>query len=151
MYHWLIRRQIRTSFEEHLSRGEFERLVAGLSEDVDHVFPGDNALGGRRTSRKTVRQWFERLGRLFPVHEFRVLRVVARGWPWSTWVAVEWVADLVPAAGRAYRNEGAHWIHIRWGKVTYFHAYLDTQKAADALSQLAEHRVAEATAAPIED
>jgi ketosteroid isomerase-like protein len=98
-----------------------------------------------------VLRWFERLGRLFPGHDFDVHRVISRGWPWSTWVAVEWTAHLRPAAGEAYDNHGAHWIHLRWGKATSFHAYLDTQLVAQACRELAARGVEEGAAAPIVD
>jgi ketosteroid isomerase-like protein len=98
-----------------------------------------------------VARWFERLDRLFPGHEFDVRRIASRGWPWSTWVAVEWVAHLVPAAGPPYENEGSHWIHIRWGRVTYFHGYLDSQRVADACAEMTAAGIDEAAAAPITD
>lgn len=134
-----------------LGRSEFDALVAGLAPDVHHVFPGDGPLGGERRSRESVALWFERLGRLFPGHEFTVSRVVSRGWPWSTWVAVQWTARLTPARGPAYTNDGTHWIHLRWGKATYFHAYLDTALVEAACSEMARQGVAEAAAEPIGD
>src|SRR5437588_2987624 len=116
MYHWFVRRRARAAFDR-LSRCELQLMVADLADDVDHTFPGEHALGGERHSREAVARWFERLHRLFPGHEFEVQRVVSRGWPWSTWVAVEWLARLTPLEGEPYANEGTHWIRIRWGKV----------------------------------
>lgn len=149
MYHLLVRRRTRAVFEQ-LSRGAWGEVLGGLSDDVEHGFPGDHPLGGVRHSREAVARWFERLERLFPGHEFRVHRVSAAGWPWSTWVAVQWSARLTPAHGEPYVNEGAHWIQLRWGRVVAFHAYLDTQLVARACAHMAEHGVAEARAAPIE-
>src|SRR3954451_17822876 len=71
------------------------------------------------------------------------------GGPWSTWVAVQWTARLAPQQGEAYLNQGAHWIHLRWGKVVYFHAYLDTQLVAEACRYMAERGIEEAAAEPI--
>ncbi len=45
----------------------------------------------------------------------------------------------------------AHWIHLRWGKVMSFHAYLDTQRIAEACHEMAQQGVTEAAAAPILD
>jgi ketosteroid isomerase-like protein len=98
-----------------------------------------------------VLRWFERLGRLYPGHDFDVHRVVSRGWPWETWVAIQWTARLRPAAGESYTNEGVHWIRIRWGKVTDFHAYLDTQKIAASCAAMAAAGIDEAAARPITD
>ena len=77
-----------------LSAGDWHTIVGQLAVDVHHVFPGDHPLGGERHSRDAVLRWFERLGRLYPGHDFDVHRVVARGWPGSTWVSVEWTAHL---------------------------------------------------------
>ncbi|HEV2815158.1 MAG TPA: nuclear transport factor 2 family protein [Solirubrobacteraceae bacterium] len=150
MYHAIVRRRTTEMFGR-LSRGDWETVVGGLAEDVHHVFPGDHPLGGERRTRAAVALWFARLARLFPGHRFEVRRVASRGWPWSTWVAVQWTAELRPQVGEAYVNEGAHWIHLRWGKATSFHAYLDTQRVAAACRAMAESGVEEAAAPPIGD
>lgn len=136
---------------DHLSRGDWSAIVERLADDVHHVFPGENPLGGERHTRAAVERWFERLGRLFPGHDFEVVRVSSHGWPWRTWVAVAWRAQLRPQRGAAYANEGAHWIELRWGKATYFHAYLDTERVGRACHEMAQLGVEEAAAAPIED
>ena len=148
MYHALVRRRAAEMFDR-LSRGEWAPILDALTEDVHHVFPGDNPLGGERRTRAAVAEWFERLGRLFPGHDFEVRRIVSRGWPWSTWVAVEWVAELRPQRGEPYVNEGAHWIHLRWGKATSFHAYLDSERVSNACRAMADAGVQEAAATPI--
>jgi ketosteroid isomerase-like protein len=148
VYHTIVRRRTAKTFER-LSRGDWQSIVEDLAAHVQHVFPGDHPLGGERHTREAVLRWFERLGRLFPGHDFEVHRVVSRGWPWSTWVVVEWTARLRPQEGEPYVNDGAHWIHIRWGKVTYFHAYLDTQRVAAACRDMGDRGVEEAAAGPI--
>jgi ketosteroid isomerase-like protein len=148
MYGLLVRRRSEEMFTR-LNRGEWKAIVEGLAEDVQHVFPGESPLGGERHTRAEVIRWFERLDHLFPGHAFRVHRVLSRGWPWNTWVAVQWSAEMRPAFGEPYENHGAHWIQIRWGKVRGFHAYLDTQRIADACAEMAEAGIAEASAPPI--
>lgn len=149
MYQAAVRRQITEVFERDLSGGDWDRVLARVDDHVHHVFPGDGALGGERRSRAAVRLWFERLGRLFPGHDFEVQRVVSRGWPWDTWVTVQWTAVLTPREGDKYVNEGTHWIGLRWGRVTAFHAYLDTEKIAAALRVMSAHGIGEAGASPI--
>ena len=78
-------------------------------------------------------------------------RVLASGWPWDTWVAIRWTARLTPQRGEPYVNEGAHWVRIRWGKATSFHAYLDTQRIARSCAEMATAGVGEAAAAPVTD
>ena len=148
MYHAIVRRRTAQAFER-LGGNDWQTTVKDLADDVRHVFPGAHPLGGERHSPEAVSRWFERLERLFPGHEFTVHRIVARGWPWSTWVAVQWTARLTPQQGEPYVNDGAHWLHMRWGKVTYFHAYLDTQRVAEACGAMAVAGVDEAAADPI--
>jgi ketosteroid isomerase-like protein len=149
MYHAIVRRRVRRLFEGPLSEGRWRETLGDVAEDVHHTFPGNHALGGERDSRAAMERWFERLGRLFPGLQFEVLRVASRGWPWSTWVAVEWIDRTTPVEGEPYENEGAHWIHLRWGKATYIHAYLDTQRVADTCERLAAQGIEEAAAEPI--
>jgi ketosteroid isomerase-like protein len=148
MYHAIVRRRAAANFQK-LGRGEWRETTASIADDVTHTFPGDHPLGGTRASRAAMERWFERLFRLFPEIHFEVKRVVARGWPWDTSVAVEWADRGTAADGEAYENEGAHWIRLRWGKAVYIHAYLDTQRVADACDRMAAAGIDEAAAAPI--
>jgi ketosteroid isomerase-like protein len=145
----IARRRVEKAFAL-LSRGEWTGATE-MTADVDHVFPGDHPLGGERHSRDAVLRWFKRLGRRYPGHDFEVHRVIARGWPWDLWIAAQWTAHLRPQVGSSYSNKGAHWLRLRWGRVTYFHAYLDTQRIEWACREMAEAGIAEATAAPIVD
>ena len=148
MYRALVARRTREAFAA-LSRGEWQPLVKDMRDDVHHVFPGDHPLGGERRSREAVARWFERLVRLFPGHEFTVHRVHVRGGPANTWVAAQWTAQMTPQRGQAYPNDGTHWINLRWGKVAGFHAYLDTQRIAEACRAMAAAGVEEAAAPPV--
>ena len=102
-----------------LGRAEWEAVVADLAADVHHG------------------------------HEFRVHRVAVAGPPWDMRVAVQWTATLRPAIGEPYDNEGTHWLRIHRGRVTGFHAYLNTQRIAEACEEMARHGIAEAAAGPI--
>ncbi len=151
MYRLIFRRGTEYMFER-LSRGEWQSVVERfMAKDVHHIFPGAHPLGGERHTRAAVLLWFERLDRLFPEHTFHVHRVASCGWPWSTWVAAQWSAHLRPQGGEPYTNHGTHWIHLRWGKVTTLHAYLDTQQVAEACRGMAQRGVTEAAATPILD
>jgi ketosteroid isomerase-like protein len=145
----LIRRRVRSIFDA-LSRGDSRLALAGLSNDVHHIFAGDHALGGERHSRHAFERWFERLFRLFELR-FDVRRVIVSGPPWNIYVAVEWVANGKTAAGEPYGNEGAHVLRILWGKVVYVHAYEDSQRVAQACRRMADAGIEEAAAAPITD
>lgn len=148
MYRMIVARKARGIFES-LTRGDWEATLDDIADDVHHVFPGDNAIGGERHSKEDMARWFERLYRLFPGLSFEVKKVSVRGWPWNTQVAVEWVDNTTAADGVSYENEGAHWITIKWGKGTYVHAYLDTEKVTAACERMAAAGIEEAAAPPI--
>jgi len=144
----IARRRVARTFER-LTHGEWEAIVAEMADDVHHVFPGDHPLGGERRGPDAVLRWFQRLGRLYPGHDFILHRVVSSGPPWDILIAAQWTAELRPQAGEPYRNDGAHWLRVRKGKVVYFHAYLDTQRIAAACREMAEAGIAEAAEPPI--
>jgi len=148
IYRAIVKRKARGIFEA-LSRGDVEAVSADLAEDVHHVFPGDNALGGERHSRTAFEEWLRRLYRLIPEIEFEVRDVAVCGWPWDTAVAVEWIDRGRAADGTPYVNQGAHWIRLRWGKAVEIHGYLDTEKLTRLLDDIAAAGIEEAAAAPI--
>ena len=150
MYHAIVRRKARGLFES-LSRGAWRETTADVADDVVHVFPGNHPLGGERHSREAMERWFERLFRLYPDLNFEVNRVVAKGWPWDTSVAVEWVDSGHAADGEPYSNQGAHWIRLRWGTAVYVHGYLDTETIAADCRRMAAAGIDEAAAPPITD
>lgn len=150
IYRAIVKRKARGVFAA-LSRGDWKATTADLADDVHHVFPGANALGGERHSREAFEHWFERLYRLIPEIEFEVHDIAVRGWPWDTAVAIEWTDRGRGADGSPYENHGAHWIHLRWGKGTAVHAYLDTENLTRLLERVAASGVEEARAAPIAD
>lgn len=150
VYHALVRRTVRRVFD-NLSRGDYPAVLSGVAADVHHVFAGDHPLGGERHTKEAMERWFERLYRLFPSLSFEVKDVIAKGWPWNTVVAVEWLAGVTPQDGEPYVNEAAHLLRIRWGRVVYIHAYEDSQKVADACRRMAGKGIEEAAAAPLTD
>ena len=148
IYRAVVARQVRGSFEA-LGRGDFEKALSGVAEDVTHTFEGDHPLGGTRHSREAMRRWFERVYALFPGLDFDVHEVAVKGPPWNTVAFVQWTDTARPRGGTPYVNDGVHVIRIRWGKVVELHAYLDTQKVRDACDRMAAAGVPEADADPI--
>ncbi|MCK8495318.1 nuclear transport factor 2 family protein [Spirosoma sp. RP8] len=98
-----------------------------------------------------MRQWSARLFRLFPGLNFVIRSITVSGWPWLTTIAVEWTDRATPADGSSYVNEGIHLIKMRWGKVVYLRANLDTAVLIATCEGLATYSLSEAIAAPIED
>ncbi len=149
MYRAVVRRKIRAAFSA-LSRGDADALLAQMSPDVHHTFPGSHALGGERSNREDVAAWLARLFRLFPGLQFHLHALAVDGPPWNTVIGAEWTNTGTLLDGSTYTNAGAHVLRLRWGRLTSFHAYLhDAQESADALARLAAHGITEAAAAPI--
>lgn len=149
MYRAFVERRIRTTFRQ-LSEGDYEPSLAQMSPGLVHVFPGDHALGGVRHTREGMQRWFARLYAIFPDLRFEVSRVLVRGSPWDTTVAVEWVDRATPADGIPYVNEGTHLIRLRRGRIVALRASCDTQKVAAVCERLATRGMADAAAPPIE-
>ena len=56
MYRTIVRRRIRGTFLNELSAGDYAAVVGRTAGDVVHVFPGEGALGGTRTSQDALRR-----------------------------------------------------------------------------------------------
>jgi ketosteroid isomerase-like protein len=151
MYRAFVRRRIRSTFVEELSRGDYQAIVSRTARSVVHSFPGGGALGGTRHSRDALRRWFERLFRLFPVLRFAVDDITVAGWPWRTLVAVQWRDWGEAADGQPYENRGCEVFEIRWGRATKIGQYLDTKVIHDSLERMAAAGIEEAAAPPILD
>ena len=148
IYRAIVKRKARGLFAS-LSEGDWRAAVEDVADDVHHIFPGDNALGGERHSRAALEAWFERLYRLIPDLGFEVQEVAVRGWPWDTAVSVQWTDRGQGPDGTPYENEGAHWIRLRWGRAVEIHAYLDTEKVTAFTERLAAGGLEEAGSNPI--
>jgi ketosteroid isomerase-like protein len=150
MYKRIAARRARKVFA-NLSAGDDAAVMKDMADDVHHIFPGDNALGGERHSREAFGRWLERVRELFPELKFEVHRVAVKGPPWDMWVAVQWTDHGRAADGEPYRNRGAHWIRIRRGRGVHVQAYLDTDVVSAACLRMARAGIEEATAPPITD
>ena len=150
MYHRMVRRFARRTFER-LTAGDWQPILDDLALDVHHVYAGQNALGGTRTSRADVRRWFERVYRLVPSFREEVREILVSGWPWNTVVAVQWIATSHSSIlDETFEMHGVHVVRFRWGRVTGLQAYPDTEKFSAYLARLAAAGVDEAAAPPIE-
>jgi ketosteroid isomerase-like protein len=149
MYHTIVRTVIANGFK-HLSNGNVEALLAQFSPDVHYRFEGQHALGGERHSLSAVRQWFQRVMRLFPGMRFQPTRIVVTGWPWNTTAAVDVAVSATLHDGAHYQNRFVQFLSLRWGKVVDVYTLENLQLLSLALDRMAQHGVAEAAAAPIE-
>ena len=150
MYHRFVEHRVRETFRQ-LSAGDWATSVGQLPPALVHAFPGDHALGGVRRTPAGMRRWCARLYAIVPDLRFEVRRVLVRGGPWDTTVAVEWTDRATPPDGIPYVNEGTHVLRLRRGRIVALHAYCDTQKVAAVCDRLAAGGLAEAGAPPIQE
>ena len=148
IYHFIVK-QIITSNFKHLSNGNYTNVLATVSDAVVHEFLGSSAIGGRRQSKATLEQWFQRVFRLFPSFQFTVHDIIVNGWPWHTKVSVEWSAKVTPKEGPSYINTGVHIIILKWGKATKISAYENSELVATACQTMIQAGIEEAKASQI--
>ncbi len=97
-YHLIVETRLRALFAA-ISAGNAEPILAAFAPRHEHIFIGQHALGGRRTSLPATRRWYERLLRLLPDISFEVGRVEVRGPPWNTVALADWTEPIRARTG----------------------------------------------------
>jgi ketosteroid isomerase-like protein len=149
MYSYIVKRKIKASFAA-VNQHNYDVILQSAYPNLHHEFAGEHALGGARNTLEAVRRWFERLGNVLPNLKLSVTHMYVKGFPWHTTVMVRWDAEATLVDGSAYRNHGAHFITLRWGKAASIVVYEDTQAIAAALQRQAQAGVTEAALPKIE-
>jgi ketosteroid isomerase-like protein len=149
MYHAIVRRKVLSLFDA-INRGDARPVLDGFAGQFEHIFLGQTALGGRRTSRAAITAWYARLYRLLPDIHFTVERITVSGTPWNTLAVAEWTETNSGTDGVRTSAQGIHAVNIAWGKMTRLHICPDTVMLERTLQRLAAKGVAEATAGMIE-
>jgi ketosteroid isomerase-like protein len=137
VYKFIVKRIVRRTFRR-LSEGDYEVVVRQFGPESRFMFSGDHALGGERCGQDAVREWFQRMQRLFPGIRIEPLDVVVNGWPWNTVVATHLAISATLADGRPYRNEGMQLLRLRWGRVVEDLIFEDTLKLAAELQRMSD-------------
>lgn len=149
VYSLIVKKEIRRSFD-HVNNQRWDDAAKGLTPNAYHWVAGDHALGGERHGKQSVKQWFERMGRVFPKLHIDIEQVDVTGWPWNTTVFVKWRANARLLDGQSsYVNRGVHVFKLRWGKVYSIEEYFDSQAAERSLAIQARAGLDEAAAGPI--
>lgn len=144
MYHQIVRNKVLQAFAE-INEGRYENVVKSFADNHRHIFFGEHALAGVRTSTAETAQWYQRLSRLIPDLKFELHQILVSGMPWSTVIMVEWT-DHFTVDGEAMSNSGVHHMRMKWGKLTELAIYCDTQKLAKVLELKAASGMNEAGA-----
>lgn len=155
MYKSIVKRRVRLLFAE-ANRGNWQAIVDGLAPNFVYRFIGDTPLGGTRTTKPAMQNWFRRIYRLVPNAQLVLQEIVVEGMPWNTRVMtyVKFRGSL-PASigeqGAAYENEVMQLLRIRWGRIVAVTTLEDTQRFVAILPLLAAAGITDATAGPILD
>src|SRR4051812_29416484 len=107
MYHAYVRGQVKRLFEA-VNQGNAEPVLRLFGRHFEHIFLGDHALGGSRTTLPATREWYGRLYRLLPDIRFDVRRIWVSGPPWNTIVVIEWDESNTGTDGVRTTNRGIH-------------------------------------------
>jgi ketosteroid isomerase-like protein len=132
-----------------LTRHTMARLREGdpgptLALDTDDVilrFPGLNSWAGEFKGKEAVAAWLDRFTQVglqsFPDE------VTVNGPPWRMTLAIRGHISLHDQTGNAvYDNRYVIWGSLRWGRLTEYEVYEDTQKSAALDDYLATLEVA---------
>lgn len=150
MYHFIVKKLVRNSFKQ-LSNGSYHAAAELMAENCHYYFVGNHALGGRRSSRVLISQWFERFLRILPGFQFAPAEVLVNGWPWRTMVAVKLNVAWQRPDGQEYKNVALQMVTLKWGKAVDIITIDDADGFGALLKDVAQKfGVAEALAAPIE-
>jgi ketosteroid isomerase-like protein len=141
---WLARRLMdRVMARERAGDMRLTQLLQ--RPDVRFTFPGDSSWSGEHHGKQAVGEWLARFGRVGI--QIWADEVVASGPPWRSTVAIRG-HDLLdsPEGERVYENRYVIWAHLRWGRITDYEVYEDTQRAK-ALDEWLERNEARLVAA----
>ncbi len=148
MYQLIAKQKVRQGFKD-ISTANFDNLLKQFAPDIHFTFAGHHALAGEFHDRESVRQWFNRVHRLFPKLQLVPDRIFVSGPPWDMVVTTQWtVSDTLPD-GRPYQNHGIQILRIRLGVVVEDHLIEDNQVLVATLDHLARLGVIEAAQNPL--
>lgn len=150
MYSRIVRRNVARVFDA-ISHGDPSAMLDSLAPQFVYRFHGEHALGGVRTTRAAMEQWWERIFRLLPGAAFRVDEVLVNGWPWRTRLALRLQVSGPLPDGGVYENVLFQFMTLRWGRVADIETLEDLQVLERALRIVAAAGRPEALAPPITD
>ena len=139
MFGYIVKLMIRRALRRHQS-GDVEALLRSYADDVRFVFPGNNSWAGEFRGKEAVASWLRRFheaGLKVQPHE-----IVVGGPPWNTTVCVRITDRATDAGGNViYENRAVLFGKIRWGKITFYEVYEDTERVAALDGHLADRQL----------
>jgi ketosteroid isomerase-like protein len=137
MYKAMIRAMFRRNVRR-LNQGDYQPLLKMAADDVELVFPGDNTWSRmfrpveRSRAQHTTHRGpaeVEAFARRFVEHGLAldIDDILVNGPPWNTRVCAR-LTDGTPDG--VYTNRACVFIEARWGRITRWEDYLDTERVS---------------------
>lgn len=136
MFSWIGKRMLQRDMAR-LSAGDHGPLMRMYAKDVRFRFPGDSSWACDIEGRDELERWLRRF--VETGLEIRPDEVIVQGPPWRTALCVRGTDHLDTDDGRVYENRYVIWGHMRWGRLTDYEVYEDTQ-ASQELDAYLERR-----------
>jgi ketosteroid isomerase-like protein len=136
VYHAIVGRRLREAYRR-VGAGDYDAVISICTPDVHVRVPGDGPLSGTFESVEEYERWFERVFRLAERLDFEIVELLVKGPPWNTRIGVEWIDTVTARDGATYVNEGAHFIHMRWGRITALDYRWNTELVTASLAHAA--------------
>lgn len=112
-----------------LRGGDLRPTLRAMASDVHFVFPGESSWSADLRGREEVERWQQRF--LAVGLRLEARQIVVDGPPWATRIALRFGDGLTaPDGRRVYENEGVIFATARWGRVTEYTVYEDTQEVS---------------------
>lgn len=113
MYTFVVKQILRSAFKK-LNQGNYQAILGQFAPSFKHVFYGEHALGGTRTTPQSNERWYRRLYEIFPDLQFELLNITVNGLPWDTTASVQWIDTFSGPDGTSYSNQGVHIFKLAW-------------------------------------
>ena len=137
MLSWLAHRLVSHNMER-LNAGDPGPQLRMIGPDSRLVFPGRSSWSGEFVGKERVTQWLER----FAASGLQIFadEAVVKGPPWRTTICIRGTDYLRSPDGElVYENRYVIWGHARWGRMTDYEVYEDTEKPLELDAWLSEH------------
>jgi ketosteroid isomerase-like protein len=145
MYHAIVGRRLREAYRR-VGTGDYAAVLSICVPDVHVRIPGEGPLSGTFESVEEYERWFRRVFTLAASLHFEIVELLVKGPPWNTRIAVEWIDTVTARDGATYVNEGAQFIHMRWGRLTSLHYRWNTELVTRSIEHAAAEGIAVADA-----
>jgi ketosteroid isomerase-like protein len=137
MLSWLAHKVLIHNMDR-LNAGDPGPQLRLIGADSRLTFPGRSSWSGEFAGKESVTRWLER----FAASGLQIFadEVVVKGFPWRTTICVRGTDHLRSPDGElVYENRYVIWGHARWGRMSDYEVYEDTEKPLELDAYLAEH------------